>query len=137
VPIAGGECLTGVDDFRRFLDRDALDIVQPDASHAGGIGVTRDVADLAQARGVGMVVHTGASIGPGLMANIHAAFASPCARAIELAIAPEEIRRQLLAEPLVYQDGDILAPAAPGLGVRLPEGFADEHPFRPGAIEYA
>ena len=38
VPIAGGECLTGVDEFRRYLDLDALDYVQPDATHVGGIG---------------------------------------------------------------------------------------------------
>ena len=37
VPIAGGECLTGVDEFRRYLDLDALDYVQPDATHVGGV----------------------------------------------------------------------------------------------------
>lgn len=137
VPIAGGECLTGVDDFRRFLELDALDYVQPDASHAGGIAVTRRVADLAAARGTGLIVHTGASIGPGLMANLHAAFASPSARAVEVALAPDNVRRDLLIEALAYRDGDILAPTAPGLGVRLPPGFEAAHPFEPGAIEYA
>ena len=137
VPIAGGECLTGVDEFRRFLDLDALDVVQPDASHAGGIGVTRAVAALADARGAALVVHTGASIGPGLMANVHAAFASSSSRAIEVALAPDNVRRELLVEPLAYADGDLLAPSAPGLGVHLPEGFLERHPFTPGAIEYA
>ena len=37
-PIAGGECLTGVDEFRRCLDLGALDYVQPDATHAAGSG---------------------------------------------------------------------------------------------------
>jgi L-alanine-DL-glutamate epimerase-like enolase superfamily enzyme len=137
VPIAGGECLTGVDEFRRFLDLDALDLVQPDASHCGGIGVTRAVAGLAAARGVGLIVHTGASIGPGLMANVHAAFASPSSRAVEVAFAPDNVRRELLVEPLTYEDGDLLAPTAPGLGVRLPDDFLERHPFAPGAIEYA
>ncbi|CAN5620546.1 mandelate racemase/muconate lactonizing enzyme family protein [soil metagenome] len=137
VPIAGGECLAGVDEFRRFLDLEALDFVQPDASHAGGITVTRRVADLAGARGVGLIVHTGASIGPGLMANLHAAFASPSARAVEVALAPDNVRRELLVEPLNYEDGDLLAPAAPGLGVRLPPGFREANPFVGGAVEYA
>jgi L-alanine-DL-glutamate epimerase-like enolase superfamily enzyme len=137
VPIAGGECLTGVDEFRRFLELDALDFVQPDASHVGGIAVTRRVADLAATRGVGLIVHTGASIGPGLMANLHAAFASPSARAVEVALAPDNVRRELLIEPLVYVDGDVLAPTAPGLGVRLPDGFLAANTFEPGHIEYA
>jgi L-alanine-DL-glutamate epimerase-like enolase superfamily enzyme len=137
VPIAGGECLTGVDEVRRFLDLDALDLVQPDASHVGGIAVTRRVADLAAARGVGLVVHTGAAIGPGLMANLHAAFASPSARAVELALAPDNVRRELLVEPLAIEDGDVLAPTAPGLGVRLPDGFAAANAHAPGFIEHA
>jgi L-alanine-DL-glutamate epimerase-like enolase superfamily enzyme len=137
VPIAGGECLAGVDEFRRFLDLGALDFVQPDASHAGGIAVTRRVADLAAARGAGLIVHTGASIGPGLMANLHAAFASPSARAVEIALAPDNVRRELLVEPLTLIDGDVLAPTAPGLGVRLPDGFAERNAFAPGFIEYA
>jgi L-alanine-DL-glutamate epimerase-like enolase superfamily enzyme len=137
VPIAAGECLTGVHDFRRFLDLDALDFVQPDASHAGGIAVTRRVAELAASRGVGLIVHTGASIGPGLMANLHAAFASPSARAVELALAPDNVRRELLLEPLALEDGHVAAPSAPGLGVRLPEGFVEANRFAPGAIEYA
>jgi L-alanine-DL-glutamate epimerase-like enolase superfamily enzyme len=137
VPIAGGECLTGVDEFRRFLDLDALDYIQPDASNAGGIVVACRVADLAASRGVGLIVHTGASIGPGLMANVHAAFASPSARAIEVALAPDNVRQELLVEPLAYRDGDILAPTSPGLGVRLPEGFVERNAFQPGHIEYA
>ena len=36
VPIAGGECLTGIDEFGRFLDAGAFDYVQPDATHVGG-----------------------------------------------------------------------------------------------------
>ncbi len=66
VPIAGGECLTGVDEFRRYLDLGALDYVQPDATHVGGIGPTRAIARMAEERHVGLIVHTGAAIGPGL-----------------------------------------------------------------------
>ena len=42
VPIAGGESLSGVDGFERFLESDALDIVQPDLGWVGGIGVTQN-----------------------------------------------------------------------------------------------
>lgn len=137
VPIAGGECLTGVDEFRRWIAMGALDHAQPDASHVGGIGVCRTVARIAEAAGVGLLVHTGGSIGPGFMANLHVAFASPNARAIEVALAPDHIRRELLAEPLVLEEGDIRAPTAPGLGVRLPDDLAERFPYQPGHEEVA
>jgi L-alanine-DL-glutamate epimerase-like enolase superfamily enzyme len=137
VPIAGGECLTGLDEFRRWLELDALDDVQPDAAHCGGITVTHRIAELAEARHVGLLVHTGASVGPGLMANIHVAFASGNARAIEVALAPDNIRRELLEEPLTLTDGQLSLPTAPGLGVRLPPDLLERFPWRPGIIEVA
>ena len=137
VPIAGGECLTGVDEFRRYLDLDALDYVQPDATHVGGIGVTRDVARLAETRHVGLIVHTGAAIGPGFMANLHVAFASPNARFVEYVLAPDNVRSELLTEPVTLADGFIERPSAPGLGITLDAGFAERYPYRPGIVEYA
>ena len=94
VPIAGGECLTGIDEFGRFLDAGAFDYVQPDATHVGGVGVTRDVARMAEERHVGLIVHTGAAVGPGFMANLHVAFASPNARFVEYALAPDNVRQR-------------------------------------------
>ena len=137
VPIAGGECLTGVEEFRRYLDLDALDYVQPDATHVGGVGVTRDVARLAEQRHVGLIVHTGAAIGPGFMANLHAAFASPNARFVEYVLAPDNVRAELLTVPVRLVDGFIERPTAPGLGITLDDGFADRHPYRAGVVEYA
>jgi L-alanine-DL-glutamate epimerase-like enolase superfamily enzyme len=137
VPIAGGECLTGVDEFRRWIAMGALDLAQPDASHVGGVSVCRTVARVAEASGVGLLVHTGGSIGPGFMANLHVAFASPNARALEVALAPHRIRGELLVEPFVLDEGYLQAPTAPGLGVRLPDGLLERHPYRPGYEEVA
>lgn len=137
VPIAGGECLTGTDDFRRFLDFDALDVVQPDATHAGGIGVVRRVADAAANRNIGLIVHTGASVGPGYMANVHAAFASRNSRAIEHAVAPANLRDEFLVEPLHLEDGLVRAPSEPGLGISVPDDVERRWPFEPGLHEYA
>ena len=137
VPIAGGECLTGVAEFKRYLDLEALDYVQPDATHAGGIGQTRAIARMAEERHVGLIVHTGGAVGPGFMANLHVAFASPNARFVEYALAPDNIRKALLTDPVVLADGFMERPSAPGLGVALPDGFLEQHPYRPGNIEYA
>ncbi len=137
VPIAGGECLTGLDEFRRFLDLEALDYVQPDATHVGGVGVARDVARMAEARHVGLIVHTGAAVGPGFMANLHVAFASPNARFVEYVLAPDNVRKELLTEPVRLADGFIERPSAPGLGITLAPDFADRYPYQAGVVEYA
>ena len=71
------------------------------------------------------------------MANIHVAFASANARAIEMALAPDNIRQELLVEPLTLSDGFLAPPAAPGLGVHLPDDLLDRFPWRPGIIEVA
>ena len=137
VPIAGGECLTGTVEFRDWLARGAFDHVQPDATHVGGIGVCRDVARLAEQHGVGLIVHTGAAIGPGLMANLHVAFASPNSRMVEYALAPDNVRAELLAEPVRIVDGFVGRPTAPGLGVTLPNDFEIRYAHKPGIVEYA
>ena len=137
IPIAGGESLTGVGEFQDWLDRGALDIVQPDATHVGGIGPCLAVAKAAAARHAGVIMHTGAAIGPGLMANLHVAFASPNAHFVEYAVAPDNVRAEMLAEPVRVTDGFVKLPQEPGLGVALRPGFVEKYPFRPGIVEYA
>jgi L-alanine-DL-glutamate epimerase-like enolase superfamily enzyme len=137
VPIAGGECLTGVGEFNDWFARGALDIAQPDATHVGGIGPCLAVGKSAAANHAGLIVHTGAAIGPGLMANLHVAFASPNARFVEYALAPDNVREEMLAEPVRLDQGFVRLPQAPGLGVELRPGFIDKYPFRPGIVEYA
>ena len=136
-PIAGGECLTGVAEFRDWLARGALDYVQPDATHVGGLGPCRDVGRLAEQHGVGLIVHTGAAIGPGFLANLHVAFACPNSRFVEYVIAPDNVRAELLTEPVQLDGGFIRLPTAPGLGVDLPRDFEARHPYRAGIEEYA
>jgi L-alanine-DL-glutamate epimerase-like enolase superfamily enzyme len=137
IPIAGGECLTGIGEFREWFRKGALDIAQPDATHVGGIGPCLAVAKEAQAHHADLIVHTGAAIGPGLMANLHVAFASPNAHFVEYALAPDNVRAEMLAEPVRVTDGYATLPTAPGLGVELRPDFIEKYPFRPGIVEYA
>ena len=136
-PIAGGECLTGVAEFRDWLAKGAFDYVQPDATHVGGVGVCRDVARLAEQQAVGLIVHTGAAIGPGFLANLHVAFASPNSRFVEYAVAPDNVRAELLTEPVQLERGFMKRPSAPGLGVELPADFETRHRYKAGIEEYA
>ena len=53
VPIAAGEMLFGRDEFAAYLDRGALDVVQPDVTRLGGI------TGLAESGGAGRAARTG------------------------------------------------------------------------------
>jgi L-alanine-DL-glutamate epimerase-like enolase superfamily enzyme len=80
---------------------------------------------------------TGAAIGPGFMANLHVAFASPNSRFVEYTLAPDNVRSELLTVPVRLADGFMERPTEPGLGVTLDPDFADRYPFGPGVVEYA
>jgi L-alanine-DL-glutamate epimerase-like enolase superfamily enzyme len=92
---------------------------------------------MAESRHVGLIVHTGAAIGPGFMANLHVAFASPNARFVEYVLAPDNVRSELLTVPVTLADGFIERPSAPGLGITLPPDFDERYPYQPGVVEYA
>src|SRR4051812_21241127 len=57
LPIAGGEMLFGLDEFRHYMDRDALAWVQPDVTRLGGITPTLKVIALAESRGLPVAPH--------------------------------------------------------------------------------
>jgi L-alanine-DL-glutamate epimerase-like enolase superfamily enzyme len=92
---------------------------------------------MAESWHVGLIVHTGAAIGPGFMANLHVAFASPNSRFVEYTLAPDNVRSELLSVPVRLADGFMERPTEPGLGITLDADFADRYPFRPGVVEYA
>jgi L-alanine-DL-glutamate epimerase-like enolase superfamily enzyme len=47
------------------------------------------------------------------------------------------VRAELLAEPLTLENGYLLPPTAPGLGVVLPDDLLERYPFQPGNNEVA
>jgi L-alanine-DL-glutamate epimerase-like enolase superfamily enzyme len=57
LPIAAGEMLFGIDEFRSYLERDALAVVQPDITRLGGITPTLKVIALAEGRGLMVSPH--------------------------------------------------------------------------------
>src|SRR5207245_2885256 len=56
-PIAMGERLYSRWDFKRILHDGFVDIIQPDASHAGGITEVRKIASMAEAYDVALALH--------------------------------------------------------------------------------
>ncbi len=133
IRVAGGETVTSIVEARAYLDADAIDLFQPDASMIGGIGVMRRVADACMQKLVPVAVHAWCG-GPGMMANYHAAFATRNCEIVELPTVHNPLRDELLVEPLALSGGRLTAPASPGLGVHLPDELIARYPYRPGSL---
>jgi L-alanine-DL-glutamate epimerase-like enolase superfamily enzyme len=131
IPIAGGESCTTLDEVRSFLSSGAVDILQPDAAWLGGLLPVLEAGKLAEEAGIDIAVHAWGSAGT-VMGNYHAAFAMPSCRWLEYPSQPNPLISVLMTEPLQLQEGRVLAPTAPGLGLRLTPELEAAYPYRPG-----
>ena len=118
VPIAGGEVLTRRQAFLPWLVRGALDIVQPDVTKMGGISEQRRVAWMADEFGVRYIGH-GWNTALGLAADLQLAAALPYVNYVEF-IGGSAYLDGITADPFTLDnDGCLVIPNAPGLGVCL------------------
>lgn len=129
-PISGGETLNSAALFKRHIVDKAFDIVQPDASVIGGISECLEVLTTAFDNGLDGICHAfGAA--PAQAANVHAAFAAGCSM-IEWATPPNPLRDVLRTEVPSIENGRLLPPTAPGLGIELTAEIEKEFAFVPG-----
>ncbi len=127
VPIATGEALYTVFDFKRLLDVGGVDVIQPDLSLCGGFWQARRIADLAEAHHVRLSPHVWGS-GIGLAAAVHfVASRAPHPHAqnvprptlVEYDVGENPLREEILVRPLRAVNGFIPVPTEPGLGIEV------------------
>jgi len=104
-----------------MLEREAVDIVQPDLIKAGGFSVCKKVAHLAEAFGCICTPHQTQPLGT--LANLHFAAATPNIRySQEYNIEPNPLTQSLFREPVLeVKDGHLAVPEGPGLGAEINE----------------
>jgi L-alanine-DL-glutamate epimerase-like enolase superfamily enzyme len=118
VPIATGEVLTRRQSFRPFLERQAVDIVQPDCTKCGGLTEAWRIAWMAYEHNVQWVPH-GWNTAVGLAADLHLSAAMPVARYVEY-LTPCVYLDELITEPFRPDaEGYLTIPEKPGLGIEL------------------
>jgi L-talarate/galactarate dehydratase len=111
LPIAGGEMLFGLDEFRHYLDRDALAVVQPDVTRLGGITPTLKVIALAEGRGLPVSPHLQPEIAVHLCCGL---------TAVTL-VEYMPWLYPLFTNPPKLERGRLVPPDGPGLGLELDE----------------
>jgi L-talarate/galactarate dehydratase len=111
IPIAGGEHLYDLAAFKALLQQRAVDIAIIDLARVGGITPWRRIATLAQAYQVPVCGHVIPEI------HVHLLAAIPNGFMVEYVPRSAGILREMPA----LEDGGLVAPKAPGLGVELDE----------------
>lgn len=116
--VAAGENAYGREEFRVLLEADAVDVVQPDVTKAGGMGEARLACEMALAWGKRYAPHCfGGAVG--LAASLHLFAATPGGLYVELDVNPNPLREALIRPPLRARDGFLPLPNGPGWGVEL------------------
>jgi D-galactarolactone cycloisomerase len=138
VPIATGEALYTAFDFKRLIDRRAVDVVQPDLSLCGGFWQGRQIAQLAAMEHVRLSPHVWGS-GVGLAAAVHLVAALPVyphagnvprPTVVEYDLGTNPLRDSILKNPLKPVDGVIAVSDAPGLGIDVDWDAVERHALR-------
>jgi D-galactarolactone cycloisomerase len=123
--IAGGEMARTFDELLLALERDALDVYQPDVVLSLGITAARTFGDLVLRANRWFTPHTWTN-GIGLLANLHVCCGVGGGPLIEFPYDPPgwtpDRRDFMLASPVTVDgDGFLVVPSAPGLGFELDE----------------
>lgn len=130
-PIALGERLYSRWDFKDIIASGAVDIIQPDPSHCGGITEARKIAAMAEAYDVAVALHC--PLGPiALAANLqidagcYNAFIQEQSLGIHYNKSNDLLDYVLDPSVFAYEDGMVDIPTGPGLGVEVNEEYVIE-----------
>jgi mandelate racemase len=107
VPIATGENVYMPQGFGQLIDAEACDIVMPDVQRVGGVTGWMRVAAMAEAARLPLASHLFPEI------SVHVLAASPTTHILEYMPWTQPI----LSEKLQIQDGSVIVPPHPGLGL--------------------
>lgn len=126
IPIATGERLYSRYDFKHILQTGAVDIIQPDLSHAGGISECLRIASLAEAYDVALAPHC--PLGPIALAsclqvdaNRHNAIIQEQSLGIHYNQGCDILDYITDKSVFDYKDGYIEISDKPGLGISIDE----------------
>jgi len=113
VPIAAGENVRTLVDFRLMLEANAVTVVQPSIAKMGGISEMRKVMVLAESHNVRMVPHC-TYFGPAALATMHILSTVTATPLLERFYCTLEASP--FGEALLPRNGRVTVPDGPGLG---------------------
>jgi galactonate dehydratase len=129
VPIAAGEQLHSKWQFRQIIEEELIDYARVDLCLAGGLTEGRKIATMAEAHHVKLATHN--PLGPvSTAACLHLNLACPNVGVQEQPRRPGTTLTDVFPVQMEWQDGYLLPPTRPGLGVEFDREAARAHPFQ-------
>ena len=112
----------------RMIEREIVDVIQPDTGRAGGISQMKKLAGMAEAHHIMMAPHSG-TLGPvAEFAALHLLAAIPNTLMLERIENDWPGRNTVISGAPVLENGHLLVPTTPGLGVDIDEAAVARHP---------
>jgi len=128
VPLLTGEKLELLREFKPFLDAQAVDIIHPDVSFAGGLTGCRKIADYAAFTRTPVALHNVGTL-VRTYASAHMSMAIQNFYRSESWLGrPGRLREGMTkGSPPAVKNGVLRVPNKPGLGLDIDEGFLRKH----------
>ena len=128
IPIATGERLATKYDFARLLKAGSAAIFQMNLGRVGGLLEAKKIAGMAEVHHVQIAPHLycGPIVGA---ANVQLATCSPNFLILESIETWGGFHSEILKVPIRFEEGHVIPPTAPGLGVELDEEVALANPY--------
>jgi 2-dehydro-3-deoxyphosphogalactonate aldolase len=128
IPIATGERLCTKYEFARVLETGAAAILQMALGRVGGILEAKKIAGMAETHYAQIAPHLYCGPIEGA-ANIQISTCTPNFLILESIQTWGGFHSEILKKPIQWEDGYVIPPSAPGLGVELNEEVAAKHPY--------
>ena len=134
IPIATGERLTTKYEFQRVLELQAASILQMNVARVGGLLEAKKIAAMAEAHYAQIAPHL--YNGPaGAAASMHLAATSPNFLIHEAIVDFSGFHADILKSKLAFDDGYLIPPTEPGLGIELNLDVVARHsPYEEGRL---
>jgi len=118
IPISCGEHEYTIYGFKQLIDKEAVDILQPDVRWSGGFSQLRKICALAEANGLPVIPHDGFTTIALQLLFSQTVTVCPIA---EYLIKHNLISQALLKNPVIPERGFLKLPDKPGLGIEIDE----------------
>jgi L-alanine-DL-glutamate epimerase-like enolase superfamily enzyme len=142
VPIASGEHEQSLEGFFDLIDTGAVDVVQMDVLCQGGFEMAQRIFERVEERGLRFAFHSwGTTLEVLAAAHVGVCWPESVVEWLECPVHsapgragmyPFELADSLLEDPLPIEEGYLVVPDRPGLGIEIDESVIDRYPFIPG-----
>ena len=129
IPVATGERLTTKYEFARVLENQAASILQMALGRVGGILEAKKIAGMAETYHAQIAPHLYCGPIEGA-ANVQLSTCTPNFLILESIQDWGGFHGEILEKPMQWDNGYVIPPTEPGLGVNLNEAVAEANPYR-------